>query len=292
MREYFSKYTRPIALIDFGMTLVFESATTLTNVLLLTNVGKTKTIEMCRVKDDFTINTPLETYFRNHATSIHHPGKESWVAYDKKEYKLISRIESLGTPLEGWNITINRGILTGFNEAFIIEDEAVKDRLIKEDRGSSELLRPILRGEDICPYVPNFNTQWLVSTFPSLNLRISDYPAIRRYLNEFRKKLEPKPKDFKGKKWDGRKAGAYEWFETQDSISYHEDFDKPKIIYPNMTNALPFTYDENKGFLCNDKAFILTGDHLKYLVAFRLIRGSSSLHLRRDSQNCLVILER
>jgi hypothetical protein len=266
MREYFTKYTRPLSLIDFGMTLVFESATTLTNVLLLTNVGKTKTIDMCRVKDDFTIDTPLDAYFKSNATNINHPGKETWVAYDKKEYKLIIRIEKQGIPLEKWSLSINYGIKTGFNEAFIIEDEDIKNKLIKEDKQSAKLLRPILRGEDIQPFIPKFNNQWLIATFPALSIKINDYPAIKKYLNTFRTKLEPKPKDFEGK-WEGRKKGSYEWFETQDSISYHEDFDKPKIIYPNMTNSLPFTYDENEGYLCNDKAFILTGDHLKYLVA-------------------------
>lgn len=79
-------------------------------------------------------------------------------------------------------------------------------------------------------------------------------------------RLVPKPKGHKGK-WSGRKSGSYKWYETQDSIAYWKDFSKPKIIYPNMTKYLPFAYDE-EGFYTNQKCFIITGNHLKYLVSF------------------------
>jgi adenine-specific DNA-methyltransferase len=87
-------------------------------------------------------------------------------------------------------------------------------------------------------------------------------------LQQFRVKLEPKPKDHSGK-WDGRKAGSYQWFETQDSIGYHEEFRKPKIIYPNMTKYLPFYYDESDHFFGNQKCFIITSEteSLPYLTA-------------------------
>ena len=42
------------------------------------------------------------------------------------------KIEKIGKPLKEWNINIYRGILTGFNEAFIING-ATKDALIAED---------------------------------------------------------------------------------------------------------------------------------------------------------------
>ncbi len=70
-------------------------------------------------------------------------------------------------------------------------------------------------------------------------------------------------------KLDSRKKTNNKWFEAQDSITYFKDFEKPKIIYPNMTKFLPFVYDE-EGYITNQKCFIITSDtvNLKYLTAF------------------------
>ena len=64
-----------------------------------------------------------------------------------------------------------------------------------------------------------------------------------------------------------RKKTSNKWFETQDSISYWEDFSRPKIIYPNMTKYLPFVYDD-KSYITNQKCFIITGKNVAYLTAF------------------------
>lgn len=275
LREFFTKYTRPVSLIDFGMTLVFDSATTLTNVMLLTNVGRAKTVAMCRIGDDYTVDTPLNSYFKSRAADVQHPEGNSWVAYDKKEYKLIQKIECQGVPIENWRIVINYGIKTGLNDAYIV-DESTKNLLIQEDRSSEGLLRPILRGEDIRAYVPRFNRQWIVFIpwhFPlhedpniagpskeAEKLFLEKFPAVYRHLESYKKQLSGRNKAETGIR--------YEWYALQRwGANYYRDFDKPKIIYPNMTNALPFAYDENTGYLCNDKAFIMTGEKLKYLVA-------------------------
>lgn len=263
-REWLGEKMKTLALVDFGMAQVFESATTYTNVALLKRTDADSEVPMCRVKTgDYTEGMSLAEYAIKHTAYIANPHGESWVAYRPEEYRLVKEIESDGIPLKEWDLVINYGLKTGFNEAFIIPTE-VRDALVEEDSTSGEIIRPILRGEDVRAYVPDWADHWVIGTFPSLNIKISQYPAIRRYLTKFRKRLEPKPREYSGK-WEGRKNGSYEWFETQDSISYRDDFDKPKIIYPNMTKYLPFTYDE-EGYMINDKGFILTGDHLKYLT--------------------------
>ena len=111
----------------------------------------------------------------------------------------------------------------------------------------------------------------MIATFPALDIKFTALPApIRRHLEAHRLSLEPKPSNWKGAKWDGRKAGDYEWFETQDVISYHSDFVKPKIMYPNMTKFLPFYFDDRNGYFTNDKGFIINSqvESLSYLVAF------------------------
>ena len=100
------------------------------------------------------------------------------------EQSIKRKIESIGTPLKDWNIKIYRGILTGYNEAFII-DRKKKDELISADPKSAEIIRPILRGRDIKRYGFDFADQYIIATFPSKNYNIDDYPAVKEYLLSF-----------------------------------------------------------------------------------------------------------
>ncbi|SFE29783.1 hypothetical protein SAMN03003324_00003 [Pedobacter antarcticus] len=90
----------------------------------------------------------------------------------------------IGKPLKDWDINIYRGILTGYNEAFII-DEKTKNDLIFEDPKSAEIIRPILRGRDIKRYAYEFADKYIITTFPSLKIDINIYPAIRQHLMSF-----------------------------------------------------------------------------------------------------------
>ena len=111
---------------------------------------------------------------------------------------------------------------------------------------------------------------YLIATFPSRHYDIEQYPAVKEYLLSFgieRLEQTGKEHNVNGEKIKARKKTSNKWFETQDSISYWEDFSKPKIMYPNMTKYLPFYYDE-KGFYQNDKSFMITGAHVSYLAAF------------------------
>jgi adenine-specific DNA-methyltransferase len=267
-RSFLANKYRTILMVDFGMAQLFESATTYTNILLLEKKEANSTIRMCRVKDDYDENILLEDYVDFAAVEMENPGDKSWIAYEKKEYTLIKKIIEQGKPLKEWDIQINRGILTGYNEAFIIDTET-RDKLVAEDAKSGEIVKPILRGEDIKAYVPQWAGLWVIGTFPSLNIELNEYPAIENYLTQYKERLTPKPKNYSGKfgTWIGRKSGSYEWFETQDSISYYDDFLKPKIIYPNMTKFMPFVYDKHQ-FFTNQKCFIITGNFLSYLTAF------------------------
>ena len=160
-------------------------------------------------------------------------------------------------PLEKWNLQINYGIKTGFNDAFYLT-QAQRDTYVAEDPRCADHLVPLLRGRYIDRYASNWDGTWMIATFPALDIKFTELPApIRKHLEAHRPSLEPKPRSWKGAKWDGRKAGDYEWFETQDVISYHSDFAKPKIMYPNMTKFLPFYFDDRNGYYTNDKGFII-----------------------------------
>jgi adenine-specific DNA-methyltransferase len=200
-------------------------------------------------------------YFRQNASKSSFNLNQSWVILSPIEQRIKEKIEAVGTPLKDWNINIYRGILTGYNEAFIIDGKK-KDELIAEDPKSAEIIRPILRGRDIKRYRYEFADLYLIATFPSLKIDIDHYPAVKQHLLSFgydRLKQTGEP--------GARKKTNNKWFETQDSISYWEDFYKQKIIYPNMTKFLPFYYDDNN-FLTNQKCFIITGEKVEFLTAF------------------------
>lgn len=168
-------------------------------------------------------------------------GKNILVISSPAKTRIKEKIEAVGTPLKYWDVKINYGIKIGYNKAFII-DGAKKDELIAEDPKSAKIIKPILRGRDIRRYHANFADLWLIATFPALKHDIDDYPAVKKYLKSFGKKMNQTGETLinnSGKKEKSRKKTSNKWFETQDQIGYYEEFEKEKIIYPNSTKSQP-----------------------------------------------------
>lgn len=271
LRTYFNEETQLLEVIDLSDCEIFESATVLTSIVSFSKKhGESKPIKAIR----FTRNEQAKLFnlakevSQNHTLMAKFP-ESSWIILNPEANSIKEKIEAQGKPLSDWNIKINRGILTGLNEAFVIDSKA-RENLIKADPNSAEIIKPLLRGRDVHKYYFENSGLFLIGTFPSLNLDIESYPAIKRHLEAYLPKLKQTGEVFTnvaGIKEKTRKKTQGEWFETQDSIAYWEDFEKPKIIYPNMTKFLPFTLDRDGNFL-NDKCFILSGENLYYLLAF------------------------
>lgn len=270
LRTFFLGQTNLIELLDLSDCEVFESATVLTSLVFFEKNKFEDKLQVVRfTKKDQNKLFDLKANFENEKFHLSNLTENSWIITDRKTDIIKRKVEKQGKPLKDWNIDIFYGIKTGYNEAFII-DEETRIQLIKEDPNCESLIRPILRGRDIQKYFYEFQNKYLIATFPSRNYSIEDYPSIKNYLKKFGKKLEQigeKYIDKNGDKISTRKKSNNQWFETQDNIAYWKDFENPKIIYPNMTKFLPFTYDHN-GILINDKCFLLTGEKLFYLVSF------------------------
>lgn len=217
----------------------------------------------------------MSVFVRQQGLEYDFSGSDSWVVLSPIEQSIKRKIEAVGTPLKDWDIQIYRGVLTGCNDAFIISTEKRNEILSncqseEERKKTAELIRPILRGKDIKRYGYEWAEKYLIATFPSRHYDIELYPAVKQHLLSFGKeRLEQTGKTYTidGEKVKTRKKTNNMWFETQDSISYWEDFSKPKIIYPNMTKYMPFSYDEN-AYYTNQKCFIVTGQAMAYLTAF------------------------
>ncbi|HKJ44960.1 MAG TPA: TaqI-like C-terminal specificity domain-containing protein, partial [Balneolales bacterium] len=181
--------------------------------------------------------------------------KEGWTLIDESAQKLLEKLKNVGMPLHEYvGGKIYRGILTGLNEAFVI-DEKTKNHLISEDPDSAELIKPFLRGRDIKRYEKPISGNYLI--FTKRGIDIKQYPAILNYLKKFKTRLEPRPTDISSIEWKGRKPGNYKWYEIQDAIDYYEEFEKPKIIIPAITTSANYTLD-NKNIYSNDKTTIIS----------------------------------
>jgi len=192
------------------------------------------------------------------------------------EQSIKNKVESIGRPIKEWDVQIYRGVLTGYNDAFIISSEKRNEILSKcvdeaEKQRTAAIIRPILRGRDIQRYSYDFANQYLISTFPSREYDIEDYPAIKAYLLAIGiRRLEQTGKEYiiDGEKVKARKKTHNKWFETQDSISYWDDLSKPKIVWGEISDKSKFCIDENGEYYPEATTFMLTGDNLYYLLAF------------------------
>ncbi len=143
LRKFLSQKT-PVKLIDLGAG-IFDTATVDTNILIVKNNTTQKpALKAITLKERFSVNDLKEENF----SIMTNLTEGSWVILSPIEQKIKEKIEKIGTPLKDWDIKINYGIKTGYNEAFIIDAET-KDKLIKQDPRSAEIIRPILRGRDI-----------------------------------------------------------------------------------------------------------------------------------------------
>ncbi len=260
-RRYFAEKHTPLRLLELGKD-VFESAIVDSSVLILRAGGAADSFP--GVDLDRLTNKSIPP--RNDSWGRVRPdGEAPWSILSPLELSVLDKMRSKGTPLQEWDITIYRGITTGLNEAFIV-DNKTKEKLIAHDPKSAEILKPVVRGRDIRRFHVKWNGQWLIAMFPALGLSVEDYPAVKKHLLSFGKeRLEQSGKTFaNGTK--SRKKTGYAWYEIQDTCAYHADFTKEKLLWMDMAPRGRFAYSDEEMY-CNDKGFMLTGVDLKYLCA-------------------------
>ena len=267
-REFFANETNPMLLIDFAGVKIFESATVDTNILLFSksnNLHKTICAVTNKQNKDSVKN--LSDFVQQQNSICNFNSSNSWVILSPIEQSIKRKIEAVGTPLKDWDIQINYGIKTGFNDAFIISTEKRNEILANcqtedERQRTAELIRPILRGRDIKRYGYDWANLWLIATFPSRHYDIDKYPSIKQYLLSFGiERLEQTGKTYvvDGEKVKARKKTNNKWFETQDSISYWEDFSRPKVMWKIIGCNINFCFDEGQ-LICNNAVDIMVGD--------------------------------
>ena len=260
LRKFFSKGASIIKLIDLGPD-VFETATVDANILIAQKTQlpftKPQACSLLRFDNKNKLSFSRSLIEGNSVDFVLPGGGNQWLILSPIERSIKEKVEKYGTPLKEWDINIYRGLLTGYNKAFIIDNET-KQRLIKEDPKSAEILKPVLRGKDISRYQVNWAGLWLVDSHNGYGdvqpVDINNYPSIKKYLDSYIPEITTR---------QDRGATYY----NMRNCAYHEQFEKPKIIYRNLAGDFVAVYDNN-GFFTNQKCFMVTGGNLKYLTLF------------------------
>ena len=249
-------------LLDFGSVPVFK-ATVDTCILLVEKVVPSGEAFFAVTFCDKADVLDLSNVFQKRAFSMHacDLSLDGWTLTSPDVLGLLEKLQQIGTPLGKYvDDTFYRGMTTGCNDAFIIS-ESVRQQLIAEDPRSVELIKPVLRGRDLKKWKTESTSDYLIFTYHGID--IEQYPAIKRYLNQYRLDLEPKKS--RGQK-RGRKMGDYKWYEVQDVTAYSAEFEKPKIIYPYIAKSLYVCYDIEEAFGVNTIYFIPSSDFSLFAI--------------------------
>ncbi len=236
-----------VEILDFGDLRVFTTATTYPCIMI---VGKGKPVDKFNVVNFKTLeparlNETIQTsQFKVKVSGLDDSG---WALINERDTQLLDKIKMSGKPLgEYGNERIYRGIVTGLNEAFLIDDEK-RSQLVKKDKKCKDIIKPFLIGKNLNRYTIKSENIYLI--FTRRGIKINEYPSIKEYLTKYKEQLTPKPKNWKGGKWQGRKSGSYEWYEIQDSTDYYEEFEKQKICWGNLMNKGSFTFDDRDYYI-------------------------------------------
>ena len=260
LREHLSSKYNPTLLIDFANNKIFDSATVLVNILSLEKCGNQGHTISCSVEDGFDVSK-LSDYVQTHAVSSSFSSSESWSILSEIERSIKEKIEAVGTPLKDWDIQINYGIKTGFNDAFII-DSVKRNEILsacqteEERQRTAEIIRPILRGRDIRRYGYEWADLWLINTHNGVKdslerVHIEDYPAIKQHLDYYWDKIESR-------------ADKGDTPYNLRNCAYVDEFSKPKIVWGNLNTKGSYAMAPENMFINAPACMIVPGS--QYLL--------------------------
>lgn len=260
LRTYLGQY-RLLDMLNFGDVQFFDNATNYICILCCQKAAPAATCNVLSVNRT-SYNGLFRTSIADNlwVSPIENFTPKKWTVLPKGDAQVLQRMTHEKNTLKDLPIVIQYGIKTGYNKAFYI-DEGTKQRLEEEDPASADLIVPMLRGRDIRAFYSGNSGLYMINTHNGVRskgiepVNINDYPAIKNYLDLYKKYLS-------------RRGDKGKTLYNLRNCAYLLDFYKPKIFYPNMTSVFPFCYDDTTTF-SNDKSFFITADDinlLKYLT--------------------------
>lgn len=273
LREFLLKNVKVLEYTDLNGIKVFDSATVDTSILCFEkSKSKDNKFKYLALSNEIlkTCAYDIGLYKDFAEFSQNSLSKESFTFSDENTSALKAKIERIGTPLKEWQgLNIYRGILTGYNEAFIITTEKRNEILANckdeaEKERTAKLIRKMLRGRDIKRYSYEWAGLWVINThngYKNQNgekvevINIEYYPSLKKHFDEFYPQLE---------KRTDKGLTPY----NLRNCAYIEEFEREKIVYSEIVRKPQFYLDTKLNFYAEATSFILTGENLKYLIAF------------------------
>jgi type I restriction-modification system DNA methylase subunit len=241
LREFILSNMQIKTIVDFNGVKVFEGATVDSAITIFSKIKSNDNFQL--------VDKTLKNSIRITQSTLN---RDSFSFCNSQEIDIKSKIESIGTALKDWNIKINYGIKTGFNEAFII-DKKKRDELVAKEPKSEEIIKPILRGRDIKRYSYEWAGLYLINSHNNPPIDIDSYPAIKEHLDKFYIELE---------KRTDKGISPYHL----RSCAYYDVFTKEKIVYSEIVQEPQFYLNGGKFLYGEATTFIMTGESLKYLI--------------------------
>jgi len=261
LRQFLTDSTTIYNLIDFGDYPVFEEAIAYPSIITLSK-AKPENNQVQALSWDEAKKQDIAQF----ATILEQDGlrilqanlkPDGWRLESSQNFDLLTKLRNIGRPLgEHVNGALYYGIKTGLNEAFVI-DRATRDRLINEHPSSSKVIKPLLRGRDVKRWCVDYQDLYLIFTRRGINIK--NYPAIEKYLSQYRDRLTAGVEG-------GRKAGSYEWYEIQDNVAYWQEFEKSKIVWGNLATSPQFALATVNSYVCAP-ANLIVSENNNYLLA-------------------------
>ena len=253
LRRYLSQEVRLERIINFGDLPVFAEAVTYP-LILLTSKQPPDQSPVHYTSLETLPDTPLATAIESGATLVNRSTLTSdhWSLSGTATQAIVTKMQASGTPLGEYVAgKLYRGILTGLNEAFVI-DRRTRNALIAQDSKSAELIKPFVVGKDIKRYHVDFQERYIILT--KIGTPIERYPAIFAHLQQYQTKLETR--------WD---KGNH-WWELR-SCDYYDEFEKPKIFFPDIAIGCQFALDTTGLYSTNTTYFMPIEGNQLYLLA-------------------------
>jgi len=263
LRTLLSQKTALQAVVDFGDLAVFDATAYPVVLISQKQTPAAQHRFQALTVDDLTAVQRLPEVVKQQAWAQMQSSlmADNWNLEQSNILGLMTKLRAVGTPLDEFvKERFYRGIITGFNDAFVI-DTSTRDKLITQDAKSAEIIKPLLRGRDVKKWQAEWADLWLIYSHCQVNE--FDYPAIREHLLPFKDKLLARTGGANPKTGEV----PYKWWQLQ--VDYYSSgtykfFEQPKIIYPNITKTNVFAFDTT-GVFTNQKCFIIPTNDL-YLL--------------------------
>lgn len=267
-RRFLTSFTNPLLLVDFPGQKLFAKATVETCILLLSASSNCHQMQACStVKRE----KGLYAYVHDHLTPCDFKGAEDWVIRSEMDWEILHKVSATCKYLSSWHPILYRGLLTGRNDVFIVDGrkrQEILDNCLTEDerQRTAALMKPLVKGEDLKRYQLNFANRWLIHTHNGIKdqvtkeivvprIDVNDYPALKVYLDTHIDHII-------------HRSEQGETFYNLRNCAYWPEFERPKIMWGEISDKPKFCLDEDKGYFMEATTFFMTGAHLVYLLVY------------------------